>query len=211
VRRLRPGARWLQRPLRASVCYGSGPQVTLTARPASGSRFAGWSDSRCSGTGTCVVTMNSDQAVTATFTTVAAKPSCALVPQGAKIYVAAKHAKGKKTHKKHPPSGVLTLAIRCDQSAAVKLAGTITAVPKPKARSGKKHSKPRKFTIPTVRTTVTANKTRTATVKVPKPALAALEASTRESAQFTLTVKNANGASTTTTELSRLKLVRTRT
>jgi uncharacterized protein (TIGR03437 family) len=40
--------------------------VTLTANPATGSTFAGWSGA-CSGTGTCTVTMSTDQAVTATF------------------------------------------------------------------------------------------------------------------------------------------------
>jgi hypothetical protein len=41
--------------------------VTLTATPASGSTFAGWSGGGCQGTGTCQVTMSSDQTVTATF------------------------------------------------------------------------------------------------------------------------------------------------
>ena len=41
--------------------------VVLTASAASGSSFAGWSGAGCSGTGTCSVTMSSDQSVTATF------------------------------------------------------------------------------------------------------------------------------------------------
>ncbi|HEY0995102.1 MAG TPA: Ig-like domain-containing protein [Gemmatimonadaceae bacterium] len=44
-----------------------GTTVTLTATPATGSTFAGWSGA-CTGTGSCVVVMNSDRAVTATFT-----------------------------------------------------------------------------------------------------------------------------------------------
>jgi hypothetical protein len=40
--------------------------VTLTAAPAAGSAFNGWSGA-CSGTGTCQVTMSQAQAVTATF------------------------------------------------------------------------------------------------------------------------------------------------
>ena len=44
--------------------------VTLTATPAAGSTFAGWSGAGCSGTGACTVTMSSDQAVTATFNVV---------------------------------------------------------------------------------------------------------------------------------------------
>jgi len=53
-----------------SVCtngYAPGTVVTLTATPASGSSFAGWSGGGCSGTGTCSVTMNASTSVTATF------------------------------------------------------------------------------------------------------------------------------------------------
>ncbi len=47
--------------------FNSGTVVTLTAAPNSGSTFTGWSGAGCSGTGTCVVTMNAAKAVTATF------------------------------------------------------------------------------------------------------------------------------------------------
>jgi Divergent InlB B-repeat domain len=53
-----------------AVCaasYVSGTPVTLTATPATGSTFTGWSGGGCSGTGTCVVTMNADTTVTAGF------------------------------------------------------------------------------------------------------------------------------------------------
>src|SRR6266511_3302132 len=42
--------------------------VTLSATPAAGSAFTGWSGGGCSGTGTCQVQMSADQQVTATFT-----------------------------------------------------------------------------------------------------------------------------------------------
>ncbi len=48
--------------------YSYGTQVTLTATPASGSTFTGWSGAGCSGTGTCVVSMTQARNVTATFT-----------------------------------------------------------------------------------------------------------------------------------------------
>ena len=51
-----------------SESYNSGTVVTLTASPAGGSTFAGWSGAGCSGTGTCNVTMNAAASVTATFT-----------------------------------------------------------------------------------------------------------------------------------------------
>jgi hypothetical protein len=44
--------------------------VTLSATPAMGSTLAGWSGGGCSGTGTCVVTMDSAKAVTATFNSI---------------------------------------------------------------------------------------------------------------------------------------------
>lgn len=50
-----------------SHSFDAGTQVTLTATPAAGSVFAGWSGGGCAGTGTCAVTMNADEAVTATF------------------------------------------------------------------------------------------------------------------------------------------------
>jgi hypothetical protein len=45
-----------------------GAMVTLTAAPAAGSTFAGWSGGGCTGPGTCTVTMTAAAQVTATFT-----------------------------------------------------------------------------------------------------------------------------------------------
>src|ERR1700733_4519568 len=50
-----------------SHAYPIGQVVTLTASPASGSGFAGWSGGGCSGTSTCQVTVTANTAVTATF------------------------------------------------------------------------------------------------------------------------------------------------
>ncbi|MCK7533088.1 MAG: hypothetical protein MZV63_19660 [Marinilabiliales bacterium] len=50
-----------------SASFDSGTAVTLTASPASGSTFGGWSGA-CTGTGTCTVTMTAARSVTATFT-----------------------------------------------------------------------------------------------------------------------------------------------
>jgi hypothetical protein len=49
-----------------SVAFTYGATVTLTATPAAGSSFTGWSGA-CTGTGTCTVTMDRAQSVTATF------------------------------------------------------------------------------------------------------------------------------------------------
>jgi protein MpaA len=50
-----------------SAVFPSGTEVSLTATPASGSTFAGWSGAGCLGTGSCQVTMSAAESVTATF------------------------------------------------------------------------------------------------------------------------------------------------
>ncbi len=61
-------------PTTCAANYSSGTSVVLTATPSAGSTFVGWSGA-CSGRGTCTVSMNSNQAVTATFT-LTASTSC---------------------------------------------------------------------------------------------------------------------------------------
>jgi hypothetical protein len=60
-----------------SETYTADTPVTLSASPDGGSTFAGWSGD-CSGTGSCVLTMNSDKSVTATFNISA--PGCPSTP-----------------------------------------------------------------------------------------------------------------------------------
>lgn len=52
-----------------SKSFATGTAVILTATADSGSSFSGWSGGGCSGTGTCSVTLTSDQTITATFLT----------------------------------------------------------------------------------------------------------------------------------------------
>ena len=49
----------------ATLAHGT--DVTLTALPAAGSTFVGWSGEGCAGTGACSVTMTAARAITATF------------------------------------------------------------------------------------------------------------------------------------------------
>jgi bacillolysin len=50
-----------------SEAYPHGTSITLTATPATGSSFGGWSGGGCSGTGTCLAAMDADKSITATF------------------------------------------------------------------------------------------------------------------------------------------------
>ena len=51
-----------------TASFASGTTVTLTARPAAGSAFTGWTGGGCSGTEPCTVTVSAATTVTATFT-----------------------------------------------------------------------------------------------------------------------------------------------
>ncbi|HEX7926836.1 MAG TPA: Ig-like domain-containing protein, partial [bacterium] len=59
-----PGVRCIQG---CNLSYTAGSAVTLTATGATGSIFTGWTGGGCSGTGTCVVTMNEAKVLTASF------------------------------------------------------------------------------------------------------------------------------------------------
>jgi len=54
-------------PGACTISVVAGAQITLTAAAQSSSRFVGWGGSACSGIAPCVMTVNADQAVTATF------------------------------------------------------------------------------------------------------------------------------------------------
>jgi len=80
-----------------SESYNQGTSVTLTATPASGSTFGGWSGGGCSGTGTCVVIMNADIAVTAAFS--ARPPAISISPTSLDFGIVAVGKKITKTLK----------------------------------------------------------------------------------------------------------------
>ncbi len=95
-----------------SEAYSNGASVTLTATPATGSTFTGWSGA-CTGTGTCAVSMNSNKTATATF----AAQSVSLV--------VSKHGKGKVSS---TPAGI-DCGSSCSMSSTSGTSVTLTPVP----------------------------------------------------------------------------------
>jgi hypothetical protein len=55
-------------PTTCSHSYPAGTHITLAAKPAAGSTFAGWTGGACSGTGACRAGLTSTKRVTAKFT-----------------------------------------------------------------------------------------------------------------------------------------------
>jgi YVTN family beta-propeller protein len=70
-------------PGACSAGYAQGSLVVLTAAPASGSTFAGWSGGGCSGTSPCTVTMSAAENVSANFTAITETLTVAEVGSGA--------------------------------------------------------------------------------------------------------------------------------
>jgi uncharacterized repeat protein (TIGR02543 family) len=94
-----------------SAAFAAGGSVTLTATPASGSTFAGWSGG-CTGSGGCTVTMSGDLSVTATFT----KKSDTTPPRITTLKVKVNHHKrtAKVTFKgTDPGNGSSGLRFKC--------------------------------------------------------------------------------------------------
>jgi hypothetical protein len=65
-----------------SANFVGGSSILLTATPAAGSLFTGWSGGGCAGTGTCTVTLVTSTLVTATFTLAAADTTPPSAPAG---------------------------------------------------------------------------------------------------------------------------------
>ena len=86
-----------------SRSFSGGTAVTLTAVPASGSVFAGWSGGGCTGTGSCTVQINNSMTVTAAFNT-SAPPSPA--PSGTFTLTVTKVQNGGTGNVASSPAGI---------------------------------------------------------------------------------------------------------
>ena len=68
-----------------SGLYAQGASVSLTAQPAVGYQFSGWSGGTCSGTGTCTVLMNTDVNIVANFVGVSPDFAMSVAPNSVTV------------------------------------------------------------------------------------------------------------------------------
>jgi hypothetical protein len=205
------------------------PSVTLTATPAAGSTFAGWSGA-CSGTGPCTVPIGLyDQAVTATFvpggsvtstgsgtpsgagsgTPAGSGPSlrCTLTAPSGKVLLPSNrkpsNRNGRKPTSKVKP-GTVTLTLTCSQAARVTLTGTLAEVLKATGSHAARKQRVVHYRLGPARRSATAGRRLSLTIKLPAAALQALARHVPESAVFTANVFNASGSSRASTKLGKL-------
>lgn len=107
-------------------------------------------------------------------------------------------AKGKK-HKARP--GFLVATLKCDQAVSATLSGKL--VESKKHKHGKSGNKT--LSLGPLPASLSANVAQTLKVKLSKAAVKALKKGTRESVTLMLTASNANGSSTASATVTRLK------
>ena len=112
--------------------YPDGAILTLTASADSGSTFAGWSGSGCTGDLACVVTISADTTVTATFDAEASPPPPPPPAAGTAIAAANARVKGAKA----------LLKLRCAGAGSCK--GVVKLYAKLPAGKGKKSKRRRR-------------------------------------------------------------------
>jgi hypothetical protein len=192
-------------PSTCSQTYPTGAHaqsVTLTATPAAGSRFTGWSGGGCSGTGACTVSMSADQAVTATFTLIPKQPPppppaprCTLGARSASVRLHA-HKRSQRAS-----VGVITFSARCDQATNATLSAVLTET------LGRKHGKLqfKTFRLGPRHLSLAANVSRTVSFKLAAAALAGLSQHHSERLVATLSASNAHGSTRAALTIKKLQ------
>lgn len=186
--------------------YTTGTSVTLTAAPASGSSFAGWSGDCVGSSPVCVLQMNGTKQVSADFTT--GPPGTGNPPPSANAPTCTAHLGSRKVLLKalrhHAAAtrsrlGAVTIRVVCDQAATGKL------VVKLKGHVPARHGPAKKKAFTLIRAvTLKAHQTRTITLKLPAGILKGLKDKLGESLSGTLLMTNANGTATAKLKAARL-------
>ena len=174
-------------PPMCSHFYVSTAPVTITARPAAGSTFSGWSGACSGSSATCTVSMASNQDVTATFTGTGspppAAPDCRLRVPSVHVLLAAPKSQPARRKK----VGKLTMSFHCDQTVHATLSITVVE---------RVHHHHVTFRL-TRHYTVHPGRARTFTLTLWRGALRGLKLHRHETISFTFMGTNANGSSAT--------------
>jgi 5-hydroxyisourate hydrolase-like protein (transthyretin family) len=199
-----------------SVClhpFSDGTLVTLTAVPATGSRFAGWSGGGCAGTSpTCELTMDGSQAVAATFDPVGTGGTGGSGGSGGtggnggghatpapKCTLLASRAISRKNSGTRPADS-LGVTVRCDQAAAIALSGKLTI-----RTTSRRKTKTTTSSLGTMRASVRGGVAAIEGLKLPAAALNALRRGAGESVVLSLVATNAHGTNRTSATVSHLR------
>lgn len=175
-----------------AAAYAYGTPVTLTATPAPGSAFAGWSGGGCSGTGPCTVALDSAMNLTATFNPM----PIVQAPQfgGLKL-------KGKTVTVKH---GKVTLALSCPATSIGNCVGTDTLTTASKVVASTK-KKAKILTLGKHVFSIPAGKSAKVTIKLNKTALKLLAKKHTLKAKQTVAAHDSRNLSKKTTASLKLK------
>jgi hypothetical protein len=128
---------------------------------------------------------------------------CALKAKSAKVLV--RTPKGRKGKRLRKQVGKLILKIRCDQGAKLKLTGKLTEQLRKKGHHKKQRRHRKTFKLRAISKNLSAGRTITITLKLPKAALNALKRGGRESVALTLQATNSNGTSKKKLQIRRLR------
>lgn len=182
-------------PSQCSGSFATGTTVTLTASPAPGARFVGWSGGDCSGTSACVVRLNADKSITATFNRVTPAPSCTIVARTKAVVLPARRALDR-------PGPGLTFAVRCSESAKIHLTGSITVRQR---RLRHRRGLTRTFALGGAIASVRAGRQAIVTVRLSPTTVAALRNGASASVAVTLRASGAEGTVTAHARITRLR------
>ena len=122
-------------------------------------------------------------------------PTCVLTAPSSTV----SHPQSSHSGRRSTIPTTLALRVRCDQTASIRLTGTITELP------SAHHATSQNVRIRSVGASVSANVTRSLTVTLPGTAATALAAGIPESASVTLTASNSNGTRTASLRVRRLR------
>jgi len=173
------------------VGYEAAGSITLTATPASGYKFAGWSGSGCRGVGPCKLNVSGETQIMAEFELL--PPVCKLYARDADVRLASRKRHGTTTK-----VGTIRVVESCNQAGKLTISGAVIEQP---SRQGLAS---RTFTVGARHLALARAGTVVATLQLPPAAVEALLRRAHESVALTLQETNANGVGDATAKISRL-------